>query len=248
MAASRSWRVVVVSTLLASIAAVLVWTGWCLWPHWHYYNVSRALLNSSEARFWWPEKWREEHDALRALVKGVESKRGVTEFKADWYFQPGTRTSSGESLTKLIKDVEKAGVSRLAVEALTRILADEDQHPSVRVVSAYVLGEIGPDALPAVPALVVTLRETPNPVPDARERVVSQDEAALLFQAGRLRAYAAMAIGRIGPEAKAAIPALLEVASEDQPWYELPKSCAKEALEMIDPQLVVALRRSEKEN
>jgi len=93
------------------------------------------------------------------------------------------------------------------VEKLIENLQAPDQ--IVRIHAATVLGSMGDDAEPAVPALIEMLKSA-----DIHDR--------------RL---AALALGEIGPAAEAAIPALLEAVNDDD---EGVAEMAEAALEQID--------------
>jgi lysophospholipase L1-like esterase len=85
-----------------------------------------------------------------------------------------------------------SGVSSADVTRLAALLESPDSY--VRGFAAFALGELGPAAAPAVPALV----------------------AALSLEDGFDRGGSASALARIGPQAGAAVPALLEgLASPD---------------------------------
>jgi HEAT repeat protein len=88
------------------------------------------------------------------------------------------------------------------------ITALQDADPNVRGEAARGLGEIGPIASAAVPALADALKD---PVDGVRER-------------------AAVALGQIGPAAKDAIPALVAALKDDNPEVQ---QAATEALERI---------------
>ena len=94
--------------------------------------------------------------------------------------------------------------------ALIDVLRDGDEGPDVRGGAAWALGEIGPEAKPAVPALIELLEH-------------ENDWA---------REMAAGALGRIGPEAEEAIPMLEQVADKENedPYVRL---AAREALETL---------------
>jgi HEAT repeat protein len=80
----------------------------------------------------------------------------------------------------------KLAARRQAVDVLGQCLEDPDEF--ARLTAAVHLAEIGPDAEPALPALIRALADQSPPVPGA----------------------AARALGKIGPRAKAAVPALLQ--------------------------------------
>jgi hypothetical protein len=237
MCLPRTHRIWFLFFFVATSLWLLLLSGWALWPHWREHNIHTALVSSTGPCLWWPESWRKQFAAARALIDGAEQKRGVSEWKADWFFQPSQRTSDGASLNGLIEEVKMASASRVVVDPLVAVLADERRHPSVRLVAAYSLGELAADGTAAVSTLTDVLTKTRNPVPDAAGRVLSEAEAASLFQAGRLRAYAAMALGKIGPRASSAASALASAAAEEPTWYSLTQSCAEAALQKIAPEV-----------
>ena len=89
------------------------------------------------------------------------------------------------------------------VPALAAALADRNLN--VRYWSASALGGLGPDARPAVPALVGALKTFPGGSPEL-------DGPARYYP--DVRSVAAQALGAIGPLAKAAIPALKEATAD----------------------------------
>ena len=93
----------------------------------------------------------------------------------------------------------------MAVPLLTDLLKDRDS--TVRSSAAYALGEFGPEARAAIPALMELLKDK-----DAS------------------RAAAASALGDIGPEASAATPAIIELLNDEN---EKVRRDADEALEKI---------------
>ncbi len=106
------------------------------------------------------------------------------------------RVDSAMALWKIERNAEST------VPALTEILTKtppEKQHDLLRVAAAESLGEIGPDALAAVPALIGALQQGRG---DAR------DEAA-------------RALGKIGPTARSAIPPLARALDDDAPFFRL---------------------------
>jgi HEAT repeat protein len=142
-----------------------------------------------------------------------------------------------------------------AAEALWRI----DRHPAAipelvkhlqdpqstdRGEAAEALGRIGPDAKVAVPALLAALKDRQHLTPvRAAEALwfVAKHELAIPMLTGALkdpdpttRCHAAYWLGRIGPAAKAAVPALVE-ALRDAGLYGA-SSTAADALKSIDPE------------
>ena len=108
-----------------------------------------------------------------------------------------------------------------AIQILIRNL--QDTHPEARAGAAAALGRFGPAARDALPALIVLLNESGMrhfSIPALLEigpdrRAVPGLVEALGDETGAYRACAAMALGKIGPEAKEAVPALTRIAAGD---------------------------------
>jgi HEAT repeat protein len=106
-----------------------------------------------------------------------------------------------------------------AVRSLAGLL--KDPHADFRKLSAFVLGEIGSDARPALPALIAALADSDSEVrarashvleeigPEAAEAVPSLIANLQAYQT-QVRYSAALALGHIGPGAKAARKPLME--------------------------------------
>jgi len=92
-------------------------------------------------------------------------------------------------------------IGAASVPALVKALEDLDG--SRRPCAAEALGEIGPPAGAAIPALVRALH-VERPKPDLQG-----------IQSGALRRQAIIALGRIGPEAKTAVPVLNALLDQD---------------------------------
>ena len=109
--------------------------------------------------------------------------------------------------------------SKSAVAALARALKDED--PFVRRFAALALGELGPEAKEAVPALSTALKDRNKRVADAAATALGKtgvsgvqpllDIAKDDKRDAAVRARAIESLGKIGPDAKDAVPALMEV-------------------------------------
>jgi HEAT repeat protein len=99
-----------------------------------------------------------------------------------------------------------SGKNGQPIESLIEILQDANQ--VIRLHAATVIGSLGDDAEPAVPALIEMLKN--DDVHDRR--------------------LAALTLGEIGPVAEDAIPALFAVDDEDDGVAEM----AEAALELID--------------
>jgi HEAT repeat protein len=108
---------------------------------------------------------------------------------------PSVRAAAAVGLFSLRKRFREAG---MAIPALTETL--RDPKPLIRVYAARALAEMGADASNAVPALAKVA---------ADPRVGS-----LAITTFALRGTAVTALGRIGPAAKAAIPALKTMLQE----------------------------------
>jgi HEAT repeat protein len=122
------------------------------------------------------------------------------------------------SVAKALLRIDSDTGARLGVPVLARLAADKDYEYRKYVIED--LGEIGPAARAAVPALIDILKakEKYRRVaagalgaigPDARSAVPALIEALDSDKAGVVSA-AVEALGRIGPDAKAALPALRE--------------------------------------
>jgi HEAT repeat protein len=158
-----------------------------------------------------------------------------------------------EVLTDATEEVRSAGLNALSllgprtktdVPALMTALRDELD--DVRLGAARQLGEWGPDARDAIPALIPLTQYDADPrvrseaafalwrIDHRPSRVVSALIASLLQPDEVARWIAADCLGEIGPDAREAVPALLEA-------YRLPtrsgliRVSIRLALERIDP-------------
>src|SRR5262249_40529985 len=95
-----------------------------------------------------------------------------------------------------------------------------------------VLGRIGPGAKDAVPALIEALREK-GPTADIEERIEISPGfgKAAVHESARLRAV--IALGQIGPEARDALPALIEAYGDEN---EVFRHYVGGAIRAIDPE------------
>ena len=107
------------------------------------------------------------------------------------------------------------GEEEYAIRALCRVLADQNRTWSARCDSADSLGQLGPAAVDAVPVLIDALLATHDKVIDApfgipivlNGRTVGDSTVDIRFSAAR-------ALGRIGPAARKAVPALSKALSD----------------------------------
>ncbi len=133
--------------------------------------------------------------------------------------QQWVRELTAENNSDVVADLLS---NRAAVQAFGAVLKDEDPGPAGS--AAFVLGFIGP---PAVPVLAEALKNKAERVrmmasmalcgigPEARAAVPALI-GALKDQNNHVRDGAAQALGEIGPEAKVAIPALIETLKDDK--------------------------------
>jgi HEAT repeat protein len=151
--------------------------------------------------------------------------------------KPGERLKAARALGEL-------GVAaKDAVPMLTEVLSDDEFF--VREGAAEALGSMGHWASTSVPALLAALRGPELTLRDrALDALASIDQKALVTDgvplliaemhhgtpAGRIQAT--RAVGRIGPEAKAAVPALVDALKDPSAKV---RECAREALTKIDP-------------
>jgi hypothetical protein len=117
----------------------------------------------------------------------------------------------------------------------------EDSNPSTRFSAINAVGKIGPEAREAIPALIETIRQTRNH--DKRillacnyallamgKEIVPNMISLLKDDEWEMRRGAAWILGKLGPEAKDAVPALTEALSDSNPAV---RTKAAEALKKI---------------
>jgi HEAT repeat protein len=159
------------------------------------------------------------------------------------------RSAAANSLGKLASKNDTVAVTPL-VELL------KDNESIVRQQGAWALGQIGRRALPEGFAPLSKLLEDKDWVVRVRGAfaiwsIGSNSQVALTSLVGTLlngnvegRCRAAQALSQMGPQAKAAIPALLQTLKDDEPWEGsvvgggypcTPSYFAKEALKHIEP-------------
>lgn len=108
-----------------------------------------------------------------------------------------------------------------AVPELTKVLRDKDAF--VRRFAADALGKIGPEAKSAVPALASLTNDERNEVAEAAVDALGKIGGAAVSaltstlkdpnKASSVRRKAAVALAKVGPEARGAVPALSAVVS-----------------------------------
>jgi HEAT repeat protein len=117
----------------------------------------------------------------------------------------------------------------------------EDTNPSTRFSAINAVGKMGPEAREAIPALIETIRQTRN----HDKRILLACNYALLAMGKEIvpsmisllkdddlemRRGAAWILGKVGPEAKDAVPALTEALNDSNPAV---RTKAAEALKKI---------------
>ena len=190
-----------------------------------------------------------------ALAKGKDSRLEIEAVEALGRIGP----EAIPPLTELLRDKEvwvrlKAAIAlgmigpeaKAAVPALTELL--KDKYSQVRLVAAMTLGDIGPEAKAAVPALTELLKDEDSEVLASAASFlvrIDPEKAKILIsvlkdmdrKAGlSVRQAAAKALGKIGPEAKTAIPALTELLKDKEVRLDV-----AEALGKIGPEAKTAV-------
>lgn len=122
---------------------------------------------------------------------GKEAVPVLTELLDDDH--PLVRRAAEEALAKMGVDTDDA------IGKLLLILSDADEHLQTRAKAARALGQSGPAAKEAIPALIDIL--------DHEQHWV-------------IRGPAARALGMFGPEAKEAVPALIRAVNDEHPWAD----------------------------
>ena len=191
--------------------------------------------------------------AVPALTRALDSKITSVTYNAAHALGaigPGAKEAEAALLTHMSSVTPY--IRATAAEALWRIDRHPDAIPAlIRHLqdpkttdpgeAAETLGRLGPDAKAAVPALVAALKDRQNlTAVQAAEALwyVAKHETAIPTLVATLKdpnitisSHAAMRLGRIGPHAKVAVPALLAVAGNGP--YLGPS--AVDALKQIDP-------------
>jgi HEAT repeat protein len=124
----------------------------------------------------------------------------------------------------------------------------KSKRPEVRLAAARALGNMGPKAKDAVPALCRALKDRHAGVRESVARALGEirSKAAVpaLLEVITYKYYddpgwAIWALGRIGPEGKAAIPALVDIYFHDKSWCV--QAYTKDALVGMGEAVVPAL-------
>lgn len=135
-------------------------------------------------------------------------------------FRKLLRSETAASAADAVGDLGPWVCSRL-LEELTALI--ETDNEDTTCIAVYAIGRAGPRAASAVPKVIPLLDHRSEHVRDqAVESLVSVGEPAVLAltqatarDSNRLRENSAVVIGKIGPEAKPAIPALLRLLNGD---------------------------------
>ncbi len=157
----------------------------------------------------------------------------VKQFRSDKVHR---RDRAAEALAKLGAD---------GVKALAGLLGDRDS--DVRARAAETLGQIGPDAKEAIPALAKAMKDRESgPWPAQALGRIGAAAVPVLIEAlkakdGEQQALAADALKQIGPAAKDAVPALVEVAKGGEGTHVVGRINALAALGRIGPKAAEAV-------
>jgi HEAT repeat protein len=159
-----------------------------------------------------------------------------------------TRSEAASALGGLKNDPASAP-SAVAAQMATL----KDQHPRVRSLAARTLGEFGPAAKDAVPRLIemledqasteITLPKPKHPLSAKEQRYL--DEALAMMKRGEVRFEIPATLGKIGPGARAAVPALVKQARlKDREAIRALGSIGPDAADAAAPVLAGYLKES----
>ncbi len=196
--------------------------------------------------------------AAPALLAAFQSDRVLVAAEAGrtlWRLGPKAESIVPALLSVAQGAVEKAAPARELLASfgprLVPVLAKalHAGETAKREAAADVLGRLGPPARPAVPALIEALRDKSAAVALTAAMALAQVDATRGGAAVQLLADsldmpgAALALANIGPEARAAVPALIAALklSKDTPDQELIRFYARLALARIGRPAVPAL-------
>ncbi len=179
---------------------------------------------------------------MRAQLVGV-TQGGVRDANALSIF------IDASEVRQLLKNYEARSGVKLALEtqsgvggdtsSLPKLLGDlGSQDAQVRDRAALALGELGPDAQRAIPALFKVLKDSDeNLARDAAQALraigaPSRDDLPLLIaglrdNSPRVRGYAVEALGKMGPEARSAVPNLVQLLKVKETDPELRQQAAR---------------------
>src|SRR5436309_3475379 len=140
---------------------------------------------------------------------------------------PRVRSRAAENLARL------GPQAKFAIFPLSQRLRDADKY--VQREATWALSQIGPDACAAIPKLNAILKfSTVNSSCDHFKQIPAHQETEVMFvhpgPDATLRAYAARALGKIGAEARSAIPALQAALADPD---EKVAQAAAQALDQI---------------
>jgi HEAT repeat protein len=130
----------------------------------------------------------------------------------------------------LVRAIPRLGAeAREALPALIEVLADRE----LATPALEAIGNIGPVAKSAVPAVLKLVSEKPAPVPPAKQEPPwKADHRA--YQDRQSMEQAVLTLGRIGPDAKAAVPRLIPLIDSPDRFSILPVNAIR-ALGGIGP-------------
>lgn len=134
MIITRPNRRLVLRTIAAAIAVLLLFSASLFWRKLHDSAIQDAIANSREPASWWPSSWRKEHSELIALADAISHR-------------------SEDDTRRVVQTLRDMGRSRFAVPILLSGMRTPDSAFSYRV--ALILGhDVGPEVREAIPTLI----------------------------------------------------------------------------------------------
>ncbi len=150
------------------------------------------------------------------------------------------RTATSEKLRIAAIQAISAFGPNAAAALPDLIKALKDSDPDVRRFAAMAIGLIGPPAGAAVPELILLLQQSVKP----RRTTISADSAIGLRQPMTIQYMAAKALGKIGPEARAAVPYLIKLLDDRDMMLRWAAAGALGEIGPRDPAVIPALERA----
>ena len=238
--------------LLSATALVVLASCWLIgWPAWVHFRAVREIRQARLAG---------DKDAFDTAVRRVREQFGdeaaIPELidalgDSDERFRRESAVTLGSIgrpakravplLVARLRDVQKIGPDEYILHALPAIgpqatpgLIDglRDSDATIRKWSAFVLGNIGPDARDAIPTLIVLLGQDPNET----VRAMAARALGLIDRTGKsvsalidathsesygIQMQAETALGSIGPPAREAVPALTRLLDTHHDTFRL---------------------------
>jgi len=195
------------ATLLVVMIATVLLTGWALWPSFRSYSIRHSVLADNGPGFWWPKSWHADFDVIQALVTTIKEERGVGMDGAQCKVNP-------RIVEDCAKGVKEVHCEATAVPLLIDLLQDKRQTTAARMLVVLAIGELGPKASDAVPALIAVLQDSADDVPAYRRLPIEERTKVEISQGAVLRYFTAYALGTMGEAARPAVPALEKGSSD----------------------------------